>query len=129
MHNKHDPTPRRLNLHCTCIVLQYSSLVYRKFREFYQHANGANVAHAQNLNVGLAQHLKFTMMGTSDECSKRCAMAKSIIPDRTSPYSEDLRWRMIWQRLDLGHNIKTVPSNLRVDPSTCIPDIVHYCQE
>ena len=45
-------------------------------------------------------------------------MAKSINPDRTSPYSEDLRWRIIWQRVALGHNNKTVASNLGVDPST-----------
>ena len=42
----------------------------------------------------------------------------SINPDRTSPYSEDLRWRMIWQRVALGYNVKAVASNLGVDPST-----------
>ena len=42
----------------------------------------------------------------------------SINPDRTSPYSEDLRWHMIWQRVALGYNVKAVASNLGVDPST-----------
>ena len=42
----------------------------------------------------------------------------SISLRKTSAYSEDLRWRMVWQREALGLNLKTVASNLGVDPST-----------
>ena len=45
-----------------------------------------------------------------------CAM--SINPGRTSAYSEDLRWRIVWQREGLGLCIQKVASNLGVDPST-----------
>ena len=37
---------------------------------------------------------------------------------RTSPYSEDLRWRMIWQREVKGLQVTKVATNLGVDPST-----------
>ena len=43
---------------------------------------------------------------------------RSINPDRTSPYSEELRWRIVWQRVALGYGVKAVASNLGVDPST-----------
>ena len=42
----------------------------------------------------------------------------SINPDRTAPYSEDLRWRIIWQREGLGMGVVNVAANLGVDPST-----------
>ena len=38
-------------------------------------------------------------------------------PDRKPPYSEDLRCRMIWQRVTLDYHVKAVVSNLGVDPS------------
>ena len=42
----------------------------------------------------------------------------SINPTRTSPYSEDLGWRMIWQREVLGLDLNLVVSNLGVDRFT-----------
>jgi len=39
----------------------------------------------------------------------------SCEPLRCSAYSEDLRWRMVWQRQALGY---TVAKNLGVDKST-----------
>ena len=42
----------------------------------------------------------------------------SINPGRTSPYSDDLRWRMVWQRVALGISIRAVANNLHVDLST-----------
>ena len=42
----------------------------------------------------------------------------SITPGRTSAYSEDVRWRIVWQREGLGLDLKTVSNNLGVDPST-----------
>ena len=45
-------------------------------------------------------------------------MATTCEPHRTSPYSEDLRWRMVWQREIRGLKIKQVASNLGVDPAT-----------
>ena len=42
----------------------------------------------------------------------------SYEPRRTRPYSEDLRWRMIWQREVKGLKIKQVASNLGVDSAT-----------
>ena len=45
-------------------------------------------------------------------------MAFSCEPLRTSAYSEDLRWRMVWQRYALGYTFKTIGTNLDVDPST-----------
>ena len=42
----------------------------------------------------------------------------SINPAKTAPYSEDIRWRIIWQKEALKMNLVTVASNLGVDPST-----------
>ena len=39
-------------------------------------------------------------------------------PKRTKAYSEDLRWRMVWQREVLGKNYQEIASNLNVDSST-----------
>ena len=46
------------------------------------------------------------------------AFAMLISSTKSSACSEDLRWRMVWQREALGLNLKTVASNLGVDPST-----------
>ncbi len=45
-------------------------------------------------------------------------MATSYEPRRSSAYSDDLRWRMVYQRLALGYTCKRVATNLGVDPST-----------
>lgn len=42
----------------------------------------------------------------------------SICPQRKSPYGEDLRWRIVWQRVALRLGIATVGRNLGVDAST-----------
>ena len=42
----------------------------------------------------------------------------SCEPGRTSAYSEDLRWRMVWQREAIGLPRSVVASNLGVDEST-----------
>ena len=42
----------------------------------------------------------------------------SIEPERTSAYSEDLRWRMVWQKEALGHTYEGVAKNLGVDKAT-----------
>lgn len=41
-------------------------------------------------------------------------------PWRTSAYSEDLRWKMVWQREMLGLTYPVIASNLNVDESTVI---------
>lgn len=40
------------------------------------------------------------------------------VPGRTKAYNEDLRWRMVWQRLINGYTIKEIASNLYVAEST-----------
>ncbi len=45
-------------------------------------------------------------------------MAFSCEPWRTSAYGDDLRWRMIWQRLALSYTYKKIGANLGVDTST-----------
>ena len=45
-------------------------------------------------------------------------MATSSEPYRCSAYSEDLRWRMVWQRLAMGYKYEEIGRNLGVDPST-----------
>ena len=39
-------------------------------------------------------------------------------PGRTRAYDEDLRWRMVWQRLINGYTIKEIARNLYVAEST-----------
>lgn len=47
-------------------------------------------------------------------------------PRRTSPYSDDLRWRMVWQRLTRGRTLEQVSSNLIVDISTIWRVVKHF---
>ena len=42
----------------------------------------------------------------------------SCEPSRTSAYSDDLRWRIIWQVEGLGYSVKQVAQNLSIDKST-----------
>ena len=42
----------------------------------------------------------------------------SCEPHRTSAYSEDLRWRMVWQVEALGYSHERVAQNVGVDKST-----------
>ena len=44
----------------------------------------------------------------------------SCEPKRTRAYSEDLRWRMVWQREALQYSYEDIGSNLGVDRSTMI---------
>ena len=48
----------------------------------------------------------------------RMAIHPSYEPMRTSAYSEDIRWRMVWQREVQGFTLKRVARNLSVDVST-----------
>ena len=42
----------------------------------------------------------------------------SYEPCRSSAYSEDLRWRVVWQREALGYRYSKIASNLGIDKST-----------
>ena len=42
----------------------------------------------------------------------------SCEPSRKSPYHQDIRWRMVWQRKVLGLKLSEVAKNLCVDTST-----------
>ena len=44
----------------------------------------------------------------------------SCEPKRTKAYSEDLRWRMVWQREGLHYTYEDIGSNLGVNKSTVI---------
>lgn len=48
------------------------------------------------------------------------SMKTSCEPWRSSAYSVDLRWRMLWQRKALGLTYSTIASNLGVDKSTIL---------
>ena len=49
---------------------------------------------------------------------KRLKMAISCEPKQGRAYSDELRWRMVWQREVLGYKYHTVAENLNVDVST-----------
>ena len=42
----------------------------------------------------------------------------SCEPHRSSAYSEDMRWRIVWQSQALGLSLATVAQNLNIDIST-----------
>ena len=46
------------------------------------------------------------------------ATRSSCEPMQTSAYSEDIRWRMVWQREVQGLTLEQVACNLSVDVST-----------
>ena len=45
---------------------------------------------------------------------------------RCSAYSEDLRWRIVWQKLALGLDNKSIASNLCIDPFTVHRIAIEY---
>ena len=47
-----------------------------------------------------------------------CSNMASYEPHRSSAYSEDMRWRIIWQKYTLGYTFATIATNLNVDLST-----------
>ena len=50
----------------------------------------------------------------------------SYEPQRSSFYSKDLRWHMVYQRLGLGLTFKTIGNNLGVDSSTVHRAVERY---
>ena len=52
----------------------------------------------------------------------------SCEPRRTNAYSEDLRWRMVWQREGLGKKCSDVAVNLGVDPATVSRTVARFRQ-
>ena len=46
--------------------------------------------------------------------TRALTMKTSYEPKRSSAYSEDLRWRMVWQREALGHTYEQISKNLGV---------------
>ena len=60
----------------------------------------------------LPQILKLCIIRWTVFCEMSCE------PRRTSAYSEDLRWRMVWQKEVLGLSYKEIGNHLNVDPST-----------
>ena len=54
-------------------------------------------------------------------CSFKLAifkMSRSAEPTRRAPYSNDLRWRIVWQRIALGHGFEKIASNLNISVGT-----------
>ena len=51
-------------------------------------------------------------------CIVKLARMTSSQPSRSSAYSEDLRWKIIWQRFSLELPVKSVARNLSIDEST-----------
>ena len=50
--------------------------------------------------------------------AKMATARSSCEASRTSTYSQDLRWRIVWQRKALNLSVREVAGNLCVDPST-----------
>ena len=51
----------------------------------------------------------------SDSDTQLGTMKTLYEPKRSSAYSEDLRWRMVWQREALGHTYEQISKYLGVD--------------
>ena len=45
-------------------------------------------------------------------------MYSSVEPQRTAPYSNDIRWRIIWQKLGLGFSHRKIAKGLQISVST-----------
>ncbi len=51
----------------------------------------------------------------------------SIEKHRTSAYSDDLRWRIIWQKEALGYSCQQIANNLHIDKSTVSRITTRFC--
>ena len=81
--------------------------IYTDFRRPLQSA----FAHVQSVTA------KFETVYMLD-CKMSCE------PRRTSAYSEDLRWHMVWQKEVLGLSYKEIGNHLNVDPSTVAGHVI-----
>ena len=83
--------------------------------------NSRNLANAHCV-YARACAFEFTLTGGkiqfSSGCESTVTVAMSLNPGKTSAYTEDLRWRIVWQREALELDLKTVAGNLGVHPST-----------
>ena len=79
-------------------------------------ANGANIIEDVMTRVLVFAHAlifeKFSGIMASSSCEH----------SRSSPYSEDIRWRIIWQKLALDHKCPEIAQNLNIDSYL-------YCQK
>ena len=50
----------------------------------------------------------------------------SCEPDRTADYSEDLRWRMVYQRIGVGRSYREIAESLNVDQSTVMRTVALF---
>ena len=69
-------------------------------------------AHALNSGVEFKFEIKDILVETMATARSSCEAS------RTSAYSHDLRWRIVWQREALNLSVREVAGNLCVDPST-----------
>ena len=76
--------------------------------------NLANCKHLARSRI----RAKFKFESRATGVVGRLMAATSCERDRTSPYAEDLRWRMVWQREGLGLTLQQISNNLNVDKST-----------
>ena len=54
------------------------------------------------------------------------SMGTSLESRRTSAYSEDLKWRIVWQKEVLGFKCKDVAVNLGVDAATVSQTVARF---
>ena len=50
----------------------------------------------------------------------------SCEPDWTVDYSEDLRWRMVYQRIGVGRSYREIAESLNVDQSTVMTTVALF---
>ena len=86
--------------------------------------NNYYVAHLNTVHA-IYTALCYTMLRRARKFKRHCALhmyvnliMASMEPHRTKAYGEDLKWRMVYQRLMLGLTYKQIATNLSVDIST-----------
>ena len=90
-------------------------LGWQRYRNLQNLCNVAAAEHS--MRCGFRYEFNYNSF-TQSKLYIACTMVTSCEPKRTKAYSEDIRWRMVYQLKLLGKTYSEIASNLNVDAST-----------
>ena len=80
---------------------------------------------ALRLRIVLHNYTLCTLYAVIDECAN--TEMTSAEPSRRAPYSADLRWRVVWQKIAMELPYKRIAANLNIATGTAVNIYRRFC--